>query len=234
MAGELAHVRTVLFDFDDTLVESLPGREAALRRAFAEAGVVSPTAEDFVRDVNGLTFTVPFAEIEQAHGRELNLLDRYRAAYWLYEAENALPYPGVVAMLEALRGAGHAVGVVTSKGRDFQVAGRRAGALYQMERGGLGGLFHVVVGGEDVTEHKPHPEAVLAALARLGVAPAEALMVGDTTSDFGAGRAAGCWVCHAAWGGGPTGPSLAAADPHYVASQPADVLHLLGIEAPRA
>jgi FMN phosphatase YigB (HAD superfamily) len=34
MAGELAHVRTVLFGFDDTLVDSYPGRMAAMGSAF--------------------------------------------------------------------------------------------------------------------------------------------------------------------------------------------------------
>jgi len=54
MAGELAHVRTVLFGFDDTLVDSYPGRMAAMGSAFAEA---------FSRDFSGATFMVfPFRD----------------------------------------------------------------------------------------------------------------------------------------------------------------------------
>ena len=98
MAGELAHVRAVLFDFDDTLVETLPGRQAAIGRAFEEAGVTSPTAAQFVQSINGLTFNVPFAELDRTYERELRLLDRYRAGYWLHEGDKEPPYDGIVDM----------------------------------------------------------------------------------------------------------------------------------------
>lgn len=229
MAGELSHVRAVLFDFDDTLVETLPGRQAAIGRAFEEAGVTSPTAAEFVQSINGLTFNAPFAELDRIYGRELRLLDRYRAAYWLHEAENAPTYQGIAAMLQALHDAGRSLALATSKVREFEVQGRRVGATYQIERSGLSGFFPIVVGAEDVSQHKPHPEVVLTALERLGVAPGDALMVGDSTADIGAAIAAGCWSCHATWGGGPPGPAVDGAEPHHVAKTPADVLCLLGV-----
>ena len=234
MAGELARVRTVLFDFDDTLVNTYPGRIAAVGRSFAEAGVVSPTAEEFGNRFNGLMFNGPFADIELAHGRELGLLMRYRRAYAVHEASNAPAFPGVEEVLGALRASGRRLGVVTSKPKVFEVEGAQSDALHQLEAGGLAGHFDHMVGGEDVAEHKPHPEAVLAALAHLGAAPIDTLMVGDSTADMGAARAAGCWSCYAAWGGRPMGPALDDAEPHYVANQPADVLRLLGVEAPHA
>ena len=229
MTGELSHVRAVLFDFDDTLVDTYPARVAAMARAFAEAGVTSPSAEEFFQQFNGATFTVPFADIERRHGAALGLTEGYRRSYWLHEADNVPVFPGVRETLDALRMSARPLGLVTSKGREFVVEGARAGALYQLERTGLFGYFDTVVGAEDVDRHKPDPEAVLTALERLGVTPDDALMVGDSTADFGAGRAAGCWVCHAAWGGRPTGPPIHGAEPHHVADTPADVLRLLGV-----
>jgi HAD superfamily hydrolase (TIGR01509 family) len=55
-----------------------------------------------------------------------------------------------------------------------------------------GGTPDVVVGGTDVVNAKPAPDMVLLACERLGVAPAHALVVGDSEFDVRAARAAGC------------------------------------------
>lgn len=56
---------------------------------------------------------------------------------------------------------------------------------------GLSHFFAVVVTGQTCRRTKPHPEPLLYAANKIGVAPAELLMVGDTTIDIRAGRAAG-------------------------------------------
>lgn len=54
----------------------------------------------------------------------------------------------------------------------------------------LEAFFAGVVGREDVTHHKPHPEPLLKALAILRVTPSEAIYVGDMPEDVLAARAA--------------------------------------------
>lgn len=56
---------------------------------------------------------------------------------------------------------------------------------------GLDGFFPVVVGGDDVPRSKPAPDMVVEACRRLGVAPAEAAVVGDSDFDAEAAQAAG-------------------------------------------
>ncbi len=51
--------------------------------------------------------------------------------------------------------------------------------------------FEVVVGGEDVAAHKPNPEGLNTALAKLGAAAVNALYVGDHPVDADAAAAAG-------------------------------------------
>jgi phosphoglycolate phosphatase len=63
-----------------------------------------------------------------------------------------------------------------------------------LKRTALDGYFRVVVCGDTVARKKPDPEPVLAACARLGVSPGEALMIGDSANDVQAARAAGCPV----------------------------------------
>ena len=54
----------------------------------------------------------------------------------------------------------------------------------------------MVVGGEDVSAHKPDPEGLLLAAARLGRDPSEILYVGDSVTDAETARRAA--VCFAA------------------------------------
>jgi HAD superfamily hydrolase (TIGR01509 family) len=64
--------------------------------------------------------------------------------------------------------------------------GRRA-----LATAGLESFFAAVVGHDEVERSKPAPDGVLLACRRLGVAPARALLIGDSRFDEGAARAAG-------------------------------------------
>jgi pyrophosphatase PpaX len=101
-------------------------------------------------------------------------------------------YDGVVDVLRSLHDAGHPMALVTSKA-DW-LAKR---ALVHV---GLDDLFPVVVGCDSCTRHKPHPEPVERALEALGVSPAEALFIGDSSHDVEAGRAAGVHTVGVTWG----------------------------------
>jgi HAD superfamily hydrolase (TIGR01509 family) len=95
-------------------------------------------------------------------------------------------------MLDELRDAGLAIGVVTSKARErFADDARRIG---------LDALVDVSVCVEDTDRHKPDPAPVLLALDQLGVRAERAVMVGDTPVDVAAGAAAGTGVYGVAWG----------------------------------
>jgi HAD superfamily hydrolase (TIGR01509 family) len=63
---------------------------------------------------------------------------------------------------------------------------RRALSIARLEP-----CFATVVGSDQVANSKPAPDMVLEACLRLGVTPAEALVIGDSRFDEGAARAAG-------------------------------------------
>jgi phosphoglycolate phosphatase len=63
-----------------------------------------------------------------------------------------------------------------------------------LDLAGLTPFFRVLIGGDDLPVKKPAPDPLLHVAARLGVAPAQLLMVGDSTNDAQAARAAGCPV----------------------------------------
>ena len=101
-------------------------------------------------------------------------------------------YPGVIPTLQAL--STFTLGVVTTKEPEQ--------AEMVLRRTGLNGFFKHVQGTTDDLRAKPAPDTVLAALAALQCAPSQALMVGDTSADMLAGKAAGAKTCAVTYGFG--------------------------------
>jgi beta-phosphoglucomutase-like phosphatase (HAD superfamily) len=63
-----------------------------------------------------------------------------------------------------------------------------------VKRNGFGEYFDLVVGREDVRQHKPHPEAYVLALSRLNISAKDAVVFEDSEAGVVAGCAAGCRV----------------------------------------
>jgi len=76
----------------------------------------------------------------------------------------------------------------------------RSGAVRGLKVAGLEDAFQVIVGADDVTHPKPHPEPVLTALGRLGAPATGAVFVGDSRHDLECGRAAGVQTAAVLWG----------------------------------
>lgn len=102
-----------------------------------------------------------------------------------FEANNPqliVPFTDTLSVLEQLRNVGIKIAAVTAR--------KRASALVNMERTGVLGMMHTVVTSDDVTNPKPHPEAILLALSQLNSKPYRATMAGDSRFDIEAGRSA--------------------------------------------
>jgi HAD superfamily hydrolase (TIGR01509 family) len=93
------------------------------------------------------------------------------------------PMPGARALLQALRGAGVARGLVSNSRRRFVELG--------IATAGLAELFDTIVTAEDVANPKPAPDAYLAAARELGADPAACVVLEDSPTGLRAGRAAG-------------------------------------------
>lgn len=216
---------TILFDLDDTLADTLRAREAALHRALVHSGITSPTAEEFIKGLRGGQLRHSLQALGVSAGLDHSLFDQYVSAYWLQAPGNVVLFAGVLETLQSLHGRGVRMGVVTQKERLLDNGGRAAGAAQELADMGVRDLFSIVVGYEDVANHKPHPEPVLLALRQLGADPRETLVVGDSFADIESARAANCWSCLATWGHEP-GAAIAHLRADYVARQPASLLEL--------
>lgn len=181
----------VIFDLDGTLVDTAADLAAALNRVLRQAGhaALAPT---FIATLVGDGSRALVAQALDAVGaggdeaRVAAFTERFLADYTAHVAVLSRPYPGAVETLAALREAGFALGVCTNKAQD--PSERLLAAL------GLDRFLDAIVGADAVARRKPDGGHVLATLARLGVAPARALMVGDGPNDVAAARAAGVAV----------------------------------------
>lgn len=181
----------LLFDLDGTLVDSIDLILRSVRHAFAGYPGRIPTDEEWRAGI-GRPLATALRDFAPDDGEVERLIGRYREYQLAHHDALVRAYDGVVPTVRALARAGHPLAVVTSKA-DWLA--RRALELVE-----LGELFEVVVGCDSCVRHKPHPEPVERALALLGVRPAEALFIGDSTHDVEAGRAAGVFTVAVTWG----------------------------------
>ncbi|MBM3274885.1 MAG: HAD family hydrolase [Candidatus Sericytochromatia bacterium] len=108
----------------------------------------------------------------------------FEAAYTLVPADALRPLPGVVDAILALRDRGWLMAVATTDHHDH--------ALQSLRRSGIAECFGAIVGADQVSRGKPDPEMYRLACERLGVVPAETVVVGDGINDLRMGRSAGC------------------------------------------
>jgi phosphoglycolate phosphatase len=184
-------LRAVLFDLDGTLLDTAADIALALNRALAEVGWPAVPPER-VRRMIGRGSPVLIDRAAEFHGRTLDatlhaaLLDRFFHHYGALEESGdcaAQPYEGAADALRELHGAGVRIAVVTNKYHRFAVA------LLKLR--GLDGWIDCVVGGDTCVRRKPDPLPLLFACESLGCRTEEALMIGDSTNDVQAARAAG-------------------------------------------
>ena len=116
----------------------------------------------------------------------------YQQHYRAINGQHAAVYPGVLDGLRGLQRSGLKLACLTNKPLAF------AQALLRIK--GLDGFFPVVFGGDSFALKKPDPLPLLKTCEALGVQPARTLMVGDSSNDAQAARAAGCPVVLVTYG----------------------------------
>jgi len=211
----------ILWDLDDTLLDTLSVRMLALAHA---------------HEVCLGTKTEPLALWKSHRGGSLEamgvrLMGERDAAHFVsayrdfyYKQDRAIePFAGVVAVLESFRRAEVPMAVVTSK-----IA---HGAVEELTSCGLLQYFRAVVGADDTDQHKPDPAPVYEALDRMLIdSPEGVIFVGDSPADIWAARNAGVRSVAALWG--TLDPELLLdAMPDHTAKTPGEILTLIAGEA---
>lgn len=189
--------RAVIFDLDGTLVDTAPDLWRATNQVLASAGRRAITLDD-VRAFVGHGARALIARGFDATGGPVpdgamqGLYGDFVAYYGANIAQDSVPFPGAVALLDRCRAAGIAMGVCTNKLEGLSVR--------LLEALGLSGFFGAVVGPDTLGIAKPDPAPYRETLRRLGASSCPSIMIGDSETDILTARAAGVPVIAVTFG----------------------------------
>ena len=190
--------KMVLIDVDGTLVDSVPDLAWCVDEMMKQLDMPE-RGEAAVRNWvgNGVPRLVERALVNDLDGKpDQALFDKAYPIFLDLYAENtskrSVLYPGVREGLDYLKSTDARIGCVTNKASQF--------TLPLLKDLGLYDEFEIVIAGDTLPKKKPDPAPLLYAAEKLGVAPAESLMIGDSQSDVKASRAAGFGIVCMSYG----------------------------------
>ena len=189
-------IKTVLFDLDGTLLNTIDDLADAGNWVCAQNGWPTFTVEQFKLMVgNGIPKLVErFSPADARTPAQLAAtLAQFTARYDAHKEDKTAPYPGIPALLDALKAEGIQCAVFSNKADEF--------ARAVVARYFDADLFEVVRGALPDVPTKPAPEGTRALMAHLGVeADGSVLYVGDSNVDVETAHNAGLPCCGVLWG----------------------------------
>ena len=187
--------KTVVFDLDGTLLNTIDDLADAGNRVCAARGWPQHTVEEYKYFVgNGIPKLVERFSPPQARTPDqlADTLAAFQADYGAHLRDKTAPYPGIPALLARLKAAGVQLAVFSNKADPLArqvVADYFDASLFDAVRGALPGV-----------PTKPAPQGTLALMQAIGADPAATLYVGDSNVDVDTAHNAGLPCCGVLWG----------------------------------
>ena len=180
------NIKAIVFDLDGVILDSMPSHVAAWQEVFAEAGIRVDSRFLYLHEGNldwpSLRDTMAPGFQEPAPDFFDRLLSGQRDIFNRRFASNVTVFPESESLLDSIVEAGLDLALVTSSSRQVM----NADLIDWLE-----GYFRVMVTGDSVQRHKPHPEPYLTALHALGIHPTQALAVENAPVGIQSAKAAG-------------------------------------------
>ena len=199
-------VKMVMIDLDGTLIHTAPDLAACANRMLADLGRAPAPVETVMTWIgNGVPRLVKralttamdggsaenagavfppgemFAEPEAALFEKA--LAIFQQHYLAHVSDLSRPFPGVVAGLDRLKARGFQLVCITNKAEAFTLPLLRNLDLYK--------YFELVLSGDSLPKQKPDPLPLLHACKHFGITPDHGMLIGDSSNDVEAARAAG-------------------------------------------
>ncbi len=185
--------KIILFDLDGTLLETSAEIADALNDTLADLAL-APVEQSRVDAwighgtrallVQALALRWGVSDAEVLQSSRLPQAEVAFSAHYLRRCgTRSRPYPCVPEVLQALRLSGVKLAIVTNKESRY--------VQRLLDAHGMSSWFDRVVCGDTFEFKKPNPQGVTACLVEFGVAPEQALFVGDSSIDIATARRAG-------------------------------------------
>ena len=235
-------IRLLVFDLDGTLIDSrldlIHSVNAMLRhfgRPELEGDVIASYVGDGAPALVRRALVADGGEGDEAFFR--SALEYFLGYYRMHKLDHTTVYEGIPETLAALAaGSPQAGGGARPTQTDGSARPARLMAVLSnkpvrpsqdiVQALGMGDYFLRSYGGNSFATKKPDPLGVRTLLAETGMAPQEALMIGDSSIDVLTGRNAGLWTCGVTYGFAPH--SLEEVPPDVVVDGPRELGELLG------
>jgi len=195
MPPPVVPLQAAIVDLDGTLIDTVGDFDAALNAVLSAHGLPAVDRAFIARTVGKGSEHLIRSTLAEV-GADAALYDRawddYQRHYLAINGRHAAVYAGVVEGLQRLQAAGLRLACLTNKPTAF--------ARPLLAAKGLDGFFLHVFGGDAFARKKPDPLPLLETCRALGTPPAATLMLGDSSNDAQAARAAGCPVVLVSYG----------------------------------
>jgi len=192
---DLSRFDAAIVDLDGTMVDTLGDFVVALNLMLGDlslAEVDAAAVETMVGKGSEHLIQSVLRHVGAADALYERAWARYQHHYLAINGQHSAVYEGVAKGLAALRERGLRLACLTNKPTAF--------ALPLLAAKGLDGYFEQVFGGDAFERKKPDPLPLRKTCEALGTLPARTLMVGDSSNDAKAARAAGCPVVLVSYG----------------------------------
>ena len=182
-------VKMVMIDLDGTLIHTAPDLAACVNRMLTEIGRGDCPVDTIMTWIgNGVPRLVKraltgemWAEPEQALFMKAQVI--FQKHYLAHVSDLSRPYPGVVAGLDRLKARGFRLVCITNKAEAF--------TLPLLRNLDLSKYFELVLSGDSLPKQKPDPMPLLHACKHFDITPEHGVLIGDSSNDVDAARAAG-------------------------------------------
>ena len=186
--------RTVIFDLDGTLLNTIEDLAAAGNYVCRENGWPEHSVEEFRKMVgHGIPNLVERFSPENCRSplMMMSTLSQFSEYYGKHSTDETVPYDGIPELLAELRARGVKLAVCSNKADEFSqtIIRHYFPDTFDLVRGKLPGV-----------PVKPDPTGVRQVLEALNAAVAETLFVGDSDTDMDTAHNVGLAACGVSWG----------------------------------
>ncbi|CAA6809583.1 MAG: Phosphoglycolate phosphatase (EC [uncultured Sulfurovum sp.] len=182
LKADQMRTKIILFDLDGTLIDSTEAILESFATAYAKFDIAVP-ADESIKPLIGLPLETMFIKLGVDEAKAMDYVTAYKEHYRTIHTQKTVLLPEVEEALKIAHECAR-LGVVTTK------TGKYSREL--LEHFDIMKYFDVLIGSEDVTNPKPHPEPIIKALNELRYSHGTVTyMIGDTISDILAAQEAG-------------------------------------------
>ncbi len=186
--------KTIVFDLDGTLLDTLDDLTDATNAALEKFGLKTRTRDEVRAFVgNGIAKLIERAVGQDGMDKQAAVLAEFKRYYAAHCADKTAPYEGILSLLQALQAQGIKTAVVSNKA-DF--------AVKSLAKTYFDGLLLAAVGENEEAgiKKKPAPDSLLAVMKQLSANAETTVYVGDSEVDVQTAKNAGVACICVTWG----------------------------------